>query len=258
MSEIKELPVQNIITDPKQPRKTFDEIGLSQLAESIKEVGLLQPILVRPIENGKFQFVHGERRWRAHKLIGLKTIKAEVRKLSDKEVLEIQLVENLQREDLNPIEEAETFQRMMSKLHYTQKAIAKRIGKSREYVAKRLRLLNLPLITQNKIKEGKLTFSHGEALLSVKNPVKQEKIAEKIIENQLSVRQTKDLAGIKADPMKSVLHRTSEFPEDGQVIGIWVSEQILDPLSDRANSEKTTVEKLCSKIIERGVKEWKR
>lgn len=253
MSEIKRLPVQNVIPDPNQPRKAFDDEKIRELAQSIKEHGLLQPILVRPMGMGKYQLVHGERRWRACKLIGLETIKAEVRKLDDKQVLEIQLVENLQRENLNPIEEAETFQRMISECAYTHEKIAERIGKSREYVTKRLRLLKLPLAIQEKIREGTLTSSHGEIILSLKELEKLENIANTVIENQLTIRQTRDLVGSITNPEANVLRRTSDVPKDGLVIGVWVSNQNYSSLLELASSKKLSIEKLCSQIIEEEV-----
>ena len=192
MSEIKELPIENIISDNNQPRKSFDKNTLQELGESIKQYGMLQPILVRPIEAGKYQLVHGERRWRACKLIGLKYIKAEVRKLSDREVLEIQLVENLQREDLDPIEEAETYARMVNELKYTHKELAKKIGKSREYVTNKLRLLKLPNNIRRALQEGKITESHARALISL-DESKQKEVLNKISTEGLNVRQVEEI-----------------------------------------------------------------
>lgn len=248
-----EIPIENIIPDPNQPRKMFDEAKQKELVESIKQHGLLQPILVRPIGD-KFQIVHGERRYRACKVLGLEKIRAEVKELSDRQVLEIQLVENLQREDLNPIEEAETFQRMISECGYKHEEIAQRIGKSREYVTKRLRLLDLPLATQDKIGKRELTASLAEVILSVDEPEKAEKVTNAIIEDNLTVRQAKDLVESVINPEANVLRRTFDVSEDGLVIGIWVSNETLQVLSESASSKNTTVEGLCKTIIEEAAK----
>ena len=191
--EIKELPIDDVITDPRQPRKRFDETKLQELAESIRQHGLLQPILVRPLQNGKFQIVLGERRWRACKTIGMNTIRAEIRNLTDKEALEFQLVENLQREDLNPIEEALTFKKMIDELGYTHHELGKKLGKSREYVTNKLRLLKLPLEIQNNIIKKKIKESHARLMLSINESDKQKQLAEKIVNERLSVIKTKQL-----------------------------------------------------------------
>jgi len=253
LNDAKEISLDNILPDPDQPRKRPDEAKIEELAESIKMHGLLQPILVRSIGNGRFQLVYGERRFKACKQLGLKNIRAEVRDFSDKEALETQLVENLQREDLNPIDEAETFQRMIVEFHYTHKEIALRIGKSREYVTNALRLLRLPNVMKEAIGNEKITRSHARILLPLDNTKQKEVLAE-ILSHKLSVKETKELV----NKTENVSRETYGISEDGLVIGIWVSEQIFHSLSDLADSEKTTVEKLCSKIIQRGVVEWKK
>lgn len=249
--EIIELSIDSIIPDFNQPRKYFDELKIKELAESIKIHGLLQPILVRPIQNGKFKIVHGGRRWRACKLLGLKTIRAEVQSLTDKEALEIQLVENLQREDLNPIEEAETYQKMIDKLGYTHEEIAIRIGKSREYVTNKLRLLKLPDNIKQAIIKGNITEGHARALISLKdNEQRQEEVFNKILSERLSVRQTEGI-------LNNVSRETSsDIPNNGLVVGVWVSSETYSHLSNLANSKKVTVEKLCSQIIEKEVSRY--
>lgn len=193
MSEITELPIENIIPDCSQPRKNFNEAKLQELAESIKQHGLLQPILVRPIGSGKYQLVNGERRFRACKLLSLEKIRVEVRNLTDNEVLEIQIVENLQREDLNPIEEAEAFRHMIELLGYTHEKIGKRIGKSREYVTNKLRLLNLPKDLRKGVARGSLSEGHARALLSLNDIQKQRAVCRQISEKKLNVRETEEL-----------------------------------------------------------------
>lgn len=194
--EIGNLPLEVVIPDPNQPRSDIDEEKIKGLAESIKEQGLLQPILVRPIESGKYQIVLGERRYRACKRLGLETIRAKIRELGDKQVLEIQIVENLQREDLNSIDEAKAFKRMVDDLGYTHEKIAERIGKSREYVTNKLRLLKLPSEIQDEIRKGKkgnIKESHARLLLSVNELDKQKQLAEKVIDERLTVRKTEQL-----------------------------------------------------------------
>ncbi|MEM2661567.1 MAG: ParB/RepB/Spo0J family partition protein [Nitrososphaeria archaeon] len=242
-SEIAELPMDSIVPDPFQPRKTIDESRLQELAASIKEHGLLQPVLVRPIGDGKYQLVHGERRFRACKLLGLETIRAEIRNLTDNEALEIQLVENLQREGLNPIEEAETFQRMINELGYTHEEIAKKIGKSREYVTNKIRLLRLPDYIKKALQEGKITEGHARTLVSLGND-KQEEIFGKILAEGLTVRQTETVK------TNIVSRETSDIPINGLVIGVWISQEAYQKLSEMAKSKRTTVESFCGKIIE--------
>lgn len=190
--ETVELPLEDIIPDPNQPRKNFDEAKLRELAESIRQHGLLQPILVRPLKGGKFELVHGERRWRACKIAGKTTIQAEVRNVGDREKIEIQLVENLQRRDLNPIEEAETFQRLIDEFGYTHEELGNRIGKSRGYVTNKLRLLKLSPEVQEEVRKGNISEGHARATLSLK-PNEQKKITREIIDKGLKVRETEQL-----------------------------------------------------------------
>jgi ParB family chromosome partitioning protein len=243
-----EIPIDCIIPDSNQPRKHFDEEGLKELAESIRQHGLLQPILVRPFGNGKFQIVHGERRFRACKLLGFKTIRVEVKELTDNQVLEIQLVENLQREDLNPIEEAETFRRMVEELGYTHEDIAKKIGKSREYVTNKLRLLKLPENIKRALLEGKISEGHARALLPLEES-RQKQVFDEILAKELNVRQTEEI--VKGN---IVSRETFDVPKDGVIIGVWVSNESYNSLLKLANSKGTTVEKLCSQIIEEAVR----
>lgn len=247
-SIIAELPIDSIVPDSSQPRKSFDKVKLQELANSIEEHGLLQPVLVRPISDGKYQLVHGERRFRACKLLGLETIRAEIRNLTDNETLEIQLVENLQREDLNPIEEAETFQRMIKELGYTHEEIAKKIGKSREYVTNKLRLLKLSASVKEALEDGKITEGHARVLIPL-GQAKQEEILDKILSGELNVRQTEQMV------RNNVSRETMEIPSDGLIVGVWISQETHQKLSALATSGKTTVEQLCSNIIKEAVKD---
>jgi len=206
--EIKDLPIKDIAPDPLQPRDLFDDDKINALAESIKNQGLLQPILVRPLKDRKYKLVHGERRYRACTLLHLKTIKAEIRRLNDNEVLEIQIVENLQREDLNPIEEAKAFQRMHDELKYTHEKIAERIGKSREFVTNKLRLLTLSTDIQKGVAIGKISEGHAKAILSLKDVKMQRQVSKQISNKKLNVRETEQMVQSLRD--KNVPHGTLE------------------------------------------------
>jgi ParB family chromosome partitioning protein len=249
-SNVKEISVEWIIPDPNQPRKNFDDESLRELAASIEQHGLLEPILVRPVGNGRFQIVHGERRFRACKLLGLKIIRAEVRELTDNQVLEIQLVENIQRENLNPLDEAETFYRMVKELDYTHEEIAKRIGKSREYVTNKPRLLKLSSEVQDKVRKGIITEAHARAILSLNKIEEQKQLTNAIINQKLSVKETEQLARSLKSESDNVSRETMDVPVNGLVIGVWVSEEVYQKLSDMAKSKGTTVESFCSKIVE--------
>jgi len=259
-----EILIEHIIPDPNQPRKNFDKGKLRELADSIEKHGLLQPILVRPLQNGKFQIVHGERRFRACKLLGFKKIRAEIRNLTDKEALEIQLVENIQREDINPIEEAEAYARLIKEFGYTHQEIARKIAKTREYVTNKLRLLKLPSEIQNEIRKGNITESHGRLLLSLNESDKQKQLAERVIDDKLTVRETEQLVNslkgcidvtrvTSITPPPEAKIESQDIPKDGLVIGIWISPKTYDALTQLANSKQTTVERLCSELIERSL-----
>lgn len=188
-----ELPIMNIMAGSNQPRRSFPQEELQGLAISIKEKGVLQPILVRhhPQEEGKYEIVAGERRWRAAKMIHLETIPALIREFSDGEVLEVGLLENLQRQDLDPIDEASGYRRLAEEFDHTQESLSRIVGKSRSHIANTLRLLTLPENVKTYLRNGKLSAGHGRAILSSENP---ELLAEMIIEKNLNVRQAETLA----------------------------------------------------------------
>lgn len=189
---ILEVDINYIAPNEKQPRKNFDEEKLNALSQSIKENGLIQPILVT--KNGEYYtIIAGERRWRAAKIAGLKKIPVIEKKLSDIEIMEISLIENLQREDLNPMEEAMAYKRLVEDFSLTQEEIAKRVGKSRPAIANSLRLLNLDSRVANYVVEGTLSEGHGRMLVSIDDRNLQYEIAKKIIDESLNVRQTEKL-----------------------------------------------------------------
>ena len=192
-SGIRTVPLREIEPDPGQPRKTFPEEGLSELANSISQHGLLQPIAVRPQPMGGYRIVAGERRWRACRLAGLTEVPVIVRDVSDQEAMELALIENLQREDLDPIEEACGIRELMDRCELTQEQAARRLGKSRSALANSLRLLNLPPEALELLKSGQLTAGHAKAILGLSTPELQVQAAQLIAQHNLNVRQAEEL-----------------------------------------------------------------
>lgn len=186
--EVVKIPLESVVPNPKQPRKYFDENNLKELAESIKEHGVIQPIIVTKINGNKYELIAGERRLEASKLIGLKEIPAIARLATSQQKLELALVENIQRHNLNPIEEAKAYQKLQNEFNLTQEEIAKRTGKSRSAIANIIRLLELPIEIQRGIIEEKITEGHARAILGLENPEKQRALYELILKNNLTVR----------------------------------------------------------------------
>lgn len=187
------IEISKIIRNPNQPRKNFDETALQELADSIKQNGVLQPILVRKI-GGKYQIVAGERRYQASKLAGLKEIPAVVRDIDDKEVFQLALIENLQRSDLSPMEEAKGYRQLINSQGLTQEGLAKILSKSRSAIANTLRLMDLPTVVQEMIEQGLLTAGHARAILAVPTEEGRVELAQKVVKENLTVRQTENLA----------------------------------------------------------------
>jgi ParB family chromosome partitioning protein len=193
-SNVQELPIGSIVANPRQPRKAFDDNTLRDLAQSLRRSGLLQPVVVRR-HGQQFQIVVGERRWRAAGMAGMSHIPAVVREATDAETLELALVENLLREDLNPMEEAEAYQRLLGEFDWTQEDLGERVGKDRSSVANCLRLLKLPELIQDDLRAGRLTMGHARALLSLDSPAEQLKLRSEILAHSWSVRTTE--AGVQ-------------------------------------------------------------
>lgn len=193
VGHIVELELSSIEVNPFQPRTRFNEDALRELGSSIKELGVIQPITVRKLDFDKYQLVSGERRYRASKLIGLETIPAYIRIANDQESLEMALVENIQRQDLDPIEIALSYQRLIDEISLTQEQLSERVGKNRSTIANYLRLLKLDPIIQTGMRDGFLGMGHGRALINVDDPQIQLEIYEKILKNSLSVRDTEKL-----------------------------------------------------------------
>jgi len=204
--DVTSLPLQKIEPNPLQPRKLFDEEELQTLADSISQHGIIQPLTVRKGENGFYQIIAGERRWRAARLAGLRTVPVTVIEADDKTVLELALIENLQRQDLNPMEESMGYRQLMQEHGLTQEQVAERVNKSRPAVANALRLLSLPSSICQMITAGQLSAGHARALLVLKTQKEQERAAQKIAALQLSVRQAevmcKNMAKAAAEPEK--------------------------------------------------------
>ncbi len=197
------LPHHKIEPNRSQPRQDFDEEELAALAESLRDHGMIQPITVRPLPTGYYQIIAGERRWRAARMAGLSEVPAVIIEADDRKAMELALIENLQRQDLNPVEEALGYQTLMSDYGMTQEETAQRVGKSRPAVTNALRLLQLPDPLLEKIREGKLSPGHARAVLSVKDPKKQLEAAQKIMALGLSVRQAELLCKNMDAPEKT-------------------------------------------------------
>lgn len=210
------LPINEIIPNKEQPRKTFDEGALQELADSITVHGVLQPLLVRPLLSGGYQLIAGERRWRASRMAGLKEVPVIIREMSDSEAMEIAIIENLQREDLNPIEEAEGLQALIDKCDYTQEQVAVSVGKSRPAIANALRLLKLPEEVRQMTKEGEISAGHARALLAFDNQAIMYEVAKQIVSDKLTVRDVERLAKRptkSAEKKQNAKHRDSFYDE---------------------------------------------
>jgi ParB family transcriptional regulator, chromosome partitioning protein len=190
---ISEVAIRDIEANPWQPRSKFDEEALEELAESIKEIGIIQPITVRVLENGKYQLITGERRFRAAKKIGLKKIPAFVRLANDQNMLEMALVENIQREDLNAIEVAISYQRLIEECSLTQENLSDRVGKKRSTISNYLRLLKLPAEIQIGLRNAKISMGHARALINLEDPEDQQYVFEETVKSDLSVRKVEEL-----------------------------------------------------------------
>lgn len=204
-SSVTEIQVRKIVANPWQPRSKFDEEALEELADSIKQVGIIQPVTVRLTPEGDYQLITGERRFRAAKKLGLKTMPAFVRLAEDTNMLEMALVENIQREDLDAIEVAISYERLMDECNLTQETLSDRVGKKRSTVANYLRLLKLPAEIQLGIRERKISMGHARAIINLEDPTVQLNVYNKLISNDLSVRKVEELVkNIQNPPEREV------------------------------------------------------
>ncbi len=201
----KTLRLTEIYPNKEQPRTDFDDEALSTLAESIKQHGVLQPLLVRPMEQGGYQIVAGERRWRAARMAGLEEVPVFIRKLTDQQTMELALVENLQRENLNPVEEALGYKELMETYGYTQEQVARIVGKSRPAVANSLRILGLDSLTLKMVRDGEISIGHAKILAGVEDSAKRAELAQKVKRDLLTVRNLEELVKAESSPKKPKL-----------------------------------------------------
>lgn len=198
-----EIPVNAIVPNPRQPRQIFDEDSLVELAESIREVGLLQPLVVRPAVAGRYEIVMGERRWRACQLAELTAVPTIVKETADGDLLRDALIENLHRQQLNPLEEAAAYQQLLEDFNATHEELAQRIGRSRPHVTNTIRLLNLVPSVQRRVAAGVLSAGHARALLAIEDPEAQERLAHRIVAEGLSVRAVEEIVALGVEPAKA-------------------------------------------------------
>ena len=198
-----EIPLAAITPNPRQPRQIIDEETLAELATSIEAVGLLQPVVVRQIGANRYELVMGERRWRACQMAGLTLVPAIVRQTPDDEMLRNALMENLHRQQLNPLEEASAYQQLLDDFQATHEELARKIGRSRPHITNTLRLLNLPPSVQRRVAAGVLSAGHARALLGIEDPVAQEQLAHRIVAEGLSVRAVEEIVAVGVDASKS-------------------------------------------------------
>ncbi|WP_400078091.1 ParB/RepB/Spo0J family partition protein [Winogradskyella sp. R77965] len=214
VGNIVELDIESIEVNPFQPRTNFNEESLRELASSIRELGVIQPITVRKLAFNKYQLVSGERRFRASKLIGLEAIPAYIRIANDQESLEMALVENIQRQDLDPIEIALSYQRLIDEINLTQEQMSERVGKKRSTIANYLRLLKLDPIIQTGMRDGFISMGHGRAMVNIESQIDQLEVYEKIISNKLSVRATEQLVkNLNSNAPQDSESSSSEIPK---------------------------------------------
>jgi len=250
---IEEVSLRDIKPNPFQPRRIFDEEKINELAQSIKEHGVFQPIILKRVKNG-FIIVSGERRFRASQIVGLKTIPSIIRQYEEAKVAEIALAENLQRENLTPIEEAEAYKIVMSNLKLTQNELAEKVGKSRSHVTNTLGLLNLPEEVQNMLLTSQISMGHARALSKLENKAQVIKLAKLVVFKQLSVRQIEELTKIEDKTNKIQRKETSKYLEqetklskaighkikiDDKKIVIYYKEDSIDDIIQRLTSHET-------------------
>ena len=253
---ITEIKISDIEPNSGQPRKAFDQDKLSELADSIKQYGVLSPILVKKAENDYYQRIAGERRWRASKLAGLKTIPAIIKKDEEIESYEIALIENLQRQDLNPIEEALGYRKLMTNYGMTQEKVSEKMSKSRSYVANALRLLTLPEEVLSMVEKGEISVGHAKVLLSVSSKDEILKLAKEVFENSLSVRELESLIKQKSKPVKEKKEVDLNVKLAFETIEKSISSKLGTKVKilDKNNKGKIQIEYYSAKDLERILK----
>jgi len=240
IDSISEISIDLIESNPFQPRSKFDEEGLNELASSIKELGIIQPITVRTLADGKFQLITGERRYRASIIAGLKKIPAYFRTADDQAMLELALVENIQREDLDSVEIAISYQRLIDECQLTQENLSDRVGRKRSTISNYLRLLKLPAEIQLGIREKKMSMGHARTLINIENPKTQIKVFYRVIDEELSVRKTEELVrqmNKDANKDTSKNERKQKINEDFQELSQHLSKFFETKIQFRVNEE---------------------
>ncbi len=222
---IQELKLEDIRPNPYQPRQEFDEEALNELAASIRSIGIVQPITVRSVDGGKYEIIAGERRFRASKLAGLETIPAYIRKTKDESLLELALIENIQREDLNAIEVAISYQRLLDECKLTQDALSERVGKKRATISNYLRLLKLPAQIQLAIRDKKISMGHARAIINIEDPDTQFMIFEQILKYDFSVRKVEEIVRELSNPKPEVIEEEPAKPKKKDEIGDYIELQ---------------------------------
>ena len=240
--EVNEVDINAIAPNPDQPRTNFKREELEELSASIQKDGLLQPILVRPLEDGTYQIIAGERRWQASKLAGLQQVPIRVKEASDDKALELALIENIQRSDLNPIEEAYGYRRMMERLNMTQAEVAQAMSKGRSTVANALRLLELPEEAQQLLFEEKITAGHARAILSIPTKEGRERLTRKLVEEKLSVREAEALARLFSGKKNENAKPKTPVPKEYRKVARTLKDVLDTPVKVKSVNGKNKIE----------------
>ena len=240
--EVNEVDINAIAPNPDQPRTNFKREELEELSASIQKDGLLQPILVRPLEGGTYQIIAGERRWQASKLAGLQQVPIRVKEASDDKALELALIENIQRSDLNPIEEAYGYRRMMERLNMTQAEVAQAMSKGRSTVANALRLLELPEEAQQLLFEEKITAGHARAILSIPTKEGRERLTRKLVEEKLSVREAEALARLFSGKKNENAKPKAPMPKEYRKVARTLKDVLDTPVKVKSVNGKNKIE----------------
>lgn len=258
LKKTQELPISQIKVNPYQPRKEFDEASLQELADSIREHGIIQPLLVRSYKD-HYQLIAGERRWRAAQIVGLKFVPVVIRDYNDQQMMEIALVENLQREDLNPLEEAEAYNKLIQEFGLTQEEVAQKVGKSRPAVANTLRLLQLPEEIKQLVAKNVISMGHARTILSLTDQELQHKVCKEIIEKNLSVRETEEL--VYSLQQKNVTRETKKAkpkyidPQwtylENRLVQHFGTKAMIQPMNKKGKGGKITIEFYSQEELDR-------
>jgi ParB family chromosome partitioning protein len=236
-TSLRELPLDDIAPNHRQPRTEFDDEALDALAASIKAVGVLQPVVVRQKPDGAYELIVGERRWRAARRAGLERIPAVVREAGEEDMLRDALIENLHREDLNPLEEAAAYRQLLEDLGMTHEQLAERVGRSRAAITNALRLLGLSATVQTRIAAGAITAAHGRAIAGLADPESQERVAQRIVAQNLSVRQTEELVRQLVSSGTGITVRAARSRVERPAAILEVEKRLSDMLDTRVNVE---------------------